>query len=103
MSSRRLQVVSSRRFQDAFSVTIFHFPRRLQDVLQDIVNTFSRRLQDVSARRLEDVFKTSWKTKNCYDEDVLKPSSRYVLKTSSRRVEYQEMFAGIYGKLAHSL
>ena len=26
--------------------------------------------------------KTSWKTKNCYAEDVFKASSRHVLKTS---------------------
>ena len=30
--------------------------------------------------------KTSWKTKNCYAEDVLKTSSRHVFKTSSRHV-----------------
>ena len=28
------------------------------------------------ARCLQDVFKTSWKTKNCYAEDMLKTSSR---------------------------
>ena len=33
-----------------------------------------------------DVFKASWKTKNCYAEDVL--------KTSSRRLQDQQMFAG---------
>ena len=42
----------------------------------------ARCLQDVFARRLQDVFKTSWKTKNCYAEDVLKTSSRHVLKTN---------------------
>ena len=36
----------------------------------------------------------SWKTKNCYAEDVLKTSSRPVLKTSLRRLEDQQMFAG---------
>ena len=30
---------------------------------------------------LEDVFKTSWKTKNCYAEDVLKTCLEDVLKT----------------------
>ena len=39
MPSRPLQDMSSRRLQDVFSVTIFRLPRRLQDV-----------------------FKTSWKT-----------------------------------------
>ena len=53
--------MSSRRLQNVFSVTIFRLPRRLEDVL-----------------------KTSWKTKNCYAEDVLKTSWRYVFKTSWR-------------------
>ena len=73
------------------------------------------RLQDVyilktSSRRIPDVFKTSWKTKNStpwktrnYDaEDVFKTSSRHVLKTSSkhalksssRRLEDRKMFPG---------
>ena len=34
--------------------------------------------------------------KNCYTEDALKTSSRYVLKTSSRYPEDQQMFAGIF-------
>ena len=42
-----------------------------------------------------DVFKTSWKTKNCYAEDVLKTPARHVFKTSSRRLEDQQMFAGL--------
>ena len=33
---------------------------------------------------LQDFFKTSWKTKHCYAEDVLKTSWRHVLKTSWR-------------------
>ena len=75
MSWRRLQDMSSRRFQDVFSVTIFCLPRRPQDFLRN-------------------VFKTSWKTKNCYAEDVFKTSSRHVLETSWRRLEDQQMFAG---------
>ena len=59
--------LSSRRLQDVFSGTIFRLPRRLQDV-------FPRRL--------------SSKKKNCSTEDVL--------KTSSRRLEDQEMFAGMF-------
>ena len=58
-----LQDMSSRRLQDVFSVTIFRLPRRFQEVLRD-------------------VFKTSWKTRNYYVEEVLKTSSRHVLKTS---------------------
>ena len=46
------------RHQHVFSVTILRLPRRLQDVL-----------------------KTFWKTKNCYAEDVLKTCLQDVLKT----------------------
>ena len=67
--------MSSRRLEDIFSVTIFLFPRRIQDVFK----TF-----------LQDVFKTSWKAKNCYAEDVL--------KTPSRRLQDQQMFAGLLNK-----
>ena len=55
-TSRRLQDMSSRRLEDVFSVTIFRLPRRLQDIL-----------------------KMSWKTKNCYAEDVLKMSGLLLL------------------------
>ena len=58
--------------EDLFSVTIFRLPRRLEDVL-----------------------KKSWKTKNCYTEDVLKTTSRHVFRTSSRCLEDQQMFAGM--------
>ena len=54
-----------------------------------------RRRQDMSSRRPEGAFKTSWKTKNCYAENVLKTSSRHVFKTSLRRLEDQHMFAGL--------
>ena len=54
---------------------------------------FARCLQDVFAS-VQDVLETSWKTKNCYTEDVLKTSSRHVFKASSRRLEDQQMFAG---------
>ena len=79
MAPRRLQDVFKTYPQDVFSVTIFFSSK-----------TSSRRL----ARCLQDVFKTSSKTTNCYTEDILKTSSRYVLKTYSRRLEDQEMFAG---------
>ena len=46
------------------------------------VKTSSKRLQDL----LQDVFRTSWKTKNCYAKDVLKTSWRHALKTSWRHV-----------------
>ena len=60
---------SWRRLQHVFSVTILRLPRRLEDILQDVLKTSSR------------VFKTSWKTKNCYTEDILKTCLEDVLKT----------------------
>ena len=75
MPSGSLQAMSLRRLEDVFSVTIFRLPKRL-------------------ARYLQDVFKTSWKTKHCHAGGVLKTSSRNVSKTSSRRVEDQQMLAG---------
>ena len=46
-----LQGMSSRRLKDVFSVTIFRLPRRLPDVLREVLKTSSRRLKDVFARR----------------------------------------------------
>ena len=43
---------------------------------------------------LQDVFKVSWKTKNCYAEDVLKTCLEDVL----RRFEDQQMFPGMLPK-----
>ena len=90
-SSRRLQDVfeirlpkrSSRRLQDVFKTFSRRPPRRLQDV-------FKTCLLDVLQLCLQDVFKTSWKTKNV----TLKTSSRSlqdVFSTSSPR----RMFAGL--------
>ena len=62
LSPRHLEDVFMTCLQDVFSVTIFRFLRRLQNVLRD-------------------VYKTIWKMKNCYAEGVLKTSSRHVLKT----------------------
>ena len=46
--------------------------------LEDVLKTSSTRLrlQHVFKKYLQDVFKTPWKTKNCYAEDVLKTSWR---------------------------
>ena len=71
---------SWRRLQDMSSKTSW---RCLQDVLRDAFKT-----------SLQDVFKTSRKTRSYYAEDMLKTSSRHVLKTSSRPLEDQKMFAG---------
>ena len=59
----RLEYISWRRLQHVFSITIFGLPRSLQDIS-----------------------KTSWKTKHCYPDDVFKTSWRHVSKTSSARV-----------------
>ena len=74
MSWRRVQDMSWRRLEDVSDVTIFCLPRRLP-------------------RCLEDVLKTSARTKNCYAEDIFKTSSRQVLKTSSRYFGDKQMFA----------
>ena len=69
--------------------------------------TSSRRLQDMSWRCLQhilcvkifvfqDVLKTSWKTKNCYGENVFKISSKNVLKTSSRRLGDKQNVYWVY-------
>ena len=47
-----------------------------------LAKTFRRSLEDL----LQDVFKTSWKTKKCYADDVLKTSWRHALKMSSKHV-----------------
>ena len=79
MSSRHVLKTSSRRLQrNDFSSS----------------KTSSRRLQEVFARRLRDIFKTSWKTKTCYAEDLWKTSLRHILKMFSRRLENQQIFAG---------
>ena len=66
--------------------------------LQNLLKTSSRHVFKTSGRRLQRKSflssKTSWKTKNCYAEDVLKTFSRHVSKTSLRRLEDQQMFAG---------
>ena len=86
ISSTPLLDMSWRRLQNVFSVTILRLPRPFEDVLKAswrrLAKKFWRRLEDL----LQDVFKTSWKTKNCYAEDVLKTSWRHVLKTSWRHV-----------------
>ena len=84
-----------RRLEDVFSVIVFCLPRRLQDVL----NTSSRHdcktsykhVLKTSRRRFaktycKNILNPSWKTKNCFAEDVF--------MTSWRRLGWQEMFTG---------
>ena len=69
---------SSRRLQDVFVICLPKMSsRRLQDVFKTSSKTSSRRVCKTSCNY---VFKTSWKTKKCYTEDVF--------KTSSRRLQY---------------
>ena len=64
----------------------------LQGVFKTCLQCKNFSSSKTSSRRL---CKTSWKTKNCYAEGVLKTSSRHVLKTSSRLLEDQQMFAEV--------
>ena len=59
-------------------MTISRFPRYVQDVFKA-----SWKMRNC----------TSWKTRNCYAEGTFKTSSRHVLKPSSRRLGDQNMFA----------
>ena len=92
----------------------FYFHLRCSIFFLKIVNSlkllsvFSKKLRCRCLTRFwksRDDFKTSWMRKNYYAEDVLNTSSRYVLKTSSRRLEDQQMFAGnlqLYRQTLHS-
>ena len=73
MSRRRLQDISWRHFEDVFSVTISCLPSRLQGISK----TSWRRIRKTS----DDVL-TSWKTKNCYTEEVFKTYLEDIFMTS---------------------
>ena len=53
-----VSIMSSRHFQNVFSVTVFRLPRRLQDVLKDA--------KLLHWRRVEDVFKTNKCLLGCF-------------------------------------
>ena len=78
---------SWRRLQHVFSATILRLPRRLEDILQDILEDKKllrwRRLEDMSWRRLEDFLKA------CL-EDVLKTYLEDVLKTLWKQTKYSQ-------------
>ena len=84
---RRLQDMSWRRLQHVFSVTIFCLPRRLEDVLKTSWKTKNCYAEDVLKTCLEEVLRTCLEDflKTCL-EDVLKTSWRHILKTSWRHV-----------------
>ena len=76
-----------RRTEDVFSVTFFCLPRRLEDILQDVLQTHLEDSWKRLARCLEDVFKTSlkkksvtlktsWKTNVCWA--ALLMNARYI-------------------------
>ena len=88
--NKYLQDVFKTCVQDVFKTCVQDVLKRLQHYNFLSFKTSSRRLQD----GLGDFCKTSWKTKNYYVEDVLKTSSRHILKTTWRRLEDQQMFAG---------
>ena len=58
--------------------------------LQDVLKTSSAEQFIV----FRNVLTTFWNTKHSYTEDVLKTFSGHVLKTSSRHLKDQQMFAG---------
>ena len=65
LSSRHILKASSRRLQDVFKTC-----------LEDVSKAISKRL----AGCLQEVWKTSWKTKSCYTKDALNASSRMSFK-----------------------
>ena len=68
---------SWRRLQHVFSVIILRLRKLLEDVLKasckDVLKTFS---------------KTTWRTKNCYTEDVFKTCLEVVLKILWTQTKY---------------
>ena len=64
--------------QDVLRTSLRHVLKTPPTLLQR--NNFSS--SKTSWRHLEDVFKTSWKTKNCYVKDVFRRSWRHVLNMS---------------------
>ena len=79
-SSRHVFKMSLRRLQDNNSSSSKTSSKRLAKYIQDVFKVSSRCFQDVLC--LQDVFKMSWKTKSCYAEEMLKTSSRHVLKSN---------------------
>ena len=85
-----------------FSVTIFHFPRRVSKTSsEDVFKRSSRRLQDVFARCLQHVFKRTscnyvLKTSLRLLEDVLE--DKKVLQASSSRLHQDESLLGVNHK-----
>ena len=74
-----------RLLEDVFSVTIFHLPRRLQEVFtRPLPKTSSRRICKTSSSRRLAIM--SWRRLQRNNSSSSKTSSRRVCKTSSRDV-----------------
>ena len=79
-------------------MTISCLPRHLQDIFKT-----PSRLPRMFWKCLQDVFKTSqktknctsWKTKNCYAQDIFKISLRHALKMLSRCLVDHQTFGGL--------
>ena len=94
---------SSRRLQDVFSITVFPLPRRLEDILQDVLKTSgrsknvtlktsSRRLEEMSWRCLDDMSwrrfeDMSWRRLEHISWRLLKTCLEDVFKTSWRQTK----------------
>ena len=98
MSSKHVFRTSSKHVFKMSSRHIFKTSSR------NVLKTSWRRLQRNNFSSFKTSCKTSFKmsssrlqrriTKNRYAEDVLRTSSRHVFKTSSRRLQDQQMFIG---------
>ena len=97
LSSKRFlfSKTSSRHLEDVFSVTIFYFPRRLQDIFK----ASSRCLQCIFSGPLHEVFKTSsqddLKTFSSFLQDVSQDVFKtflqdVIFKTCSKRLGRQK-------------
>ena len=88
MSWRHLQDVFTRSFGKRKNVTLKTSSRRLKEVLrklfEEVFKTSRRHCWKTFGKH---VLKTSWRTKKCYTEDIF--------KTFWRRLEKQDIFAGL--------
>ena len=65
---RRFESLTFFVLQDILKTSWRRLAKRSWKRLEDVLKTF---LEEVLQIRLEDIFKSSWKTKNCYAQDVL--------------------------------
>ena len=93
---------SWRRYEDILNITIFHLPRRLQDVLktclQDVFQILLQNVSKTSSRRLRKT--SSWRLSRGL-QDILEDKNMLhwrhlqdVINTSSTRIHQDEYFVG---------